>query len=462
MKKIKVGLLPLYIKLYDDNTPERRPTIEAFRDLISQKLAEAGIDVITAPVCRIEPEFEEAVANFEKEGADAIVTLHLAYSPSLESARVLANTKLPIVVLDTTPDYAFNGFTPPRALSFNHGIHGVQDMCNLLRRNGKAFEIVAGHWKKSDVIMRAVNTLKAAVMANKLKSSRIGIIGDPFKGMGDFQLPYEDFRKYIGFETVQYSEKDVYRPTKAEVDEEYSSDCARFVNKDVSEELYDEVTETCISVRKWIEREKLDGFTMNFFNSAKNSYFPKLPFSEASKAMERGIGYAGEGDVLTAAMNGALMSVYPRTSFCEMFCPDWEGDRVYLSHMGEFNLSCSEGKLSMSRMEFTYTDAGDTFSVYGSFMRGKTIFVCLAPQKDGKFTLIAAPGEMRGTYPDPLVNTHSHEINGWFEPRIPITDFLEEYSRAGGIHHANLVWDGDTEVIRSFAAYMGWDFKLIQ
>ncbi len=31
------------------------------------------------------------------------MTLHLAYSPSLESSDVVAGTDLPIVVLDTTP-----------------------------------------------------------------------------------------------------------------------------------------------------------------------------------------------------------------------------------------------------------------------------------------------------------------------------------------------------------------------
>jgi hypothetical protein len=35
---------------------------------------------------------------------------------------------------------------------------------------------------------------------------------------------------------------------------------------------------------------------------------PVMPFLEFSKAMERGIGYAGEGDALTAVLVGALAS----------------------------------------------------------------------------------------------------------------------------------------------------------
>ena len=50
-----------------------------------------------------------------------------------------------------------------------------------------------------------------------------------------------------------------------------------------------------------------------------------MPFLEISKAMSRGIGYAGEGDLLTAALVGALLAAWPRTTFTEIFCADWKG-----------------------------------------------------------------------------------------------------------------------------------------
>lgn len=102
---------------------------------------------------------------FEKEDVDAIVTLHLAYSPSLESSEVLKRTKLPLIVLDTTPDYEFTPFTYADAMLYNHGIHGVQDMCNLLKRNGKAYQVFAGHTDHSDVLDRVAKSARAAMAA---------------------------------------------------------------------------------------------------------------------------------------------------------------------------------------------------------------------------------------------------------------------------------------------------------
>lgn len=63
--------------------------------------------MVRSSFCRLEEEFKNAVNKFEENQVDCIVTWHAAYSPSLESIQVLANTPLPIVVLDTTETYDF-------------------------------------------------------------------------------------------------------------------------------------------------------------------------------------------------------------------------------------------------------------------------------------------------------------------------------------------------------------------
>ena len=136
MVEPKIGLLPLYIELYDKAVPEARGRIDAFYETICGEMERRGVEVLRAPVCRLKNEFAAAVGSFEKAGAEAIVTLHLAYSPSLESAETLAKTSLPIIVLDTTPTYEYSPGQDPTELMFNHGIHGVQDMCNVLIRKG--------------------------------------------------------------------------------------------------------------------------------------------------------------------------------------------------------------------------------------------------------------------------------------------------------------------------------------
>jgi len=315
MSKIKIGFLPLYLKLYDECCPELRPQVEAFTKAICMEYEKRNIEVITTPICCVKTEFAKAVKSFEDAQVNAIVTLHLAYSPSLESADVLAGTDLPIVILDTTQDFEFGFEQKTEAIMYNHGIHGVQDMCNLLIRNGKTFMIEAGHWLESDVIDRTLPHLKACQMTSAMRKARVGIIGKPFDGMGDFAIDFDVLKKTIGMEVISIDSPKfkvlLSNVSDEMIDTEIKNNVEDFISGEYSEQAMHDTAATSLVVRSWLDCENLNAFTMNFLNVTKTSGIPVVPFLEASKAMTRGKGYAGEGDVLTAALVGALMTAFP-------------------------------------------------------------------------------------------------------------------------------------------------------
>jgi hypothetical protein len=78
IRKPSVGLLPLYIKLYDDSWPAMRARVDRFSQQIAAALSARGLEVSTAPVCRVAPEFRAAIKGFERVPVDALVTLHFA------------------------------------------------------------------------------------------------------------------------------------------------------------------------------------------------------------------------------------------------------------------------------------------------------------------------------------------------------------------------------------------------
>ena len=465
MRKPRIGLLPLYVELYDISEPECRPRIDAAHKYTSDKLKACGLDVVDVPVCRLENEFESAISTFEEAGCDAIVTLHLAYSPSLQSEKALAKTKLPLIVLDTTPDFTYDTTTDPDLLMYNHGIHGVQDMCNLLIRNGKKFSIYAGHIDKSDVISRVYAAAKAAMIAGELRSSRVGLVGGAFEGMGDFQLPLDEFKADLGIETVLYDfelgAKRIAQVSARDIENEKAEDSENFVfAPSLSDETYDNTAPVAIALRRWAEEEKLSAFTVNFLATAgPNPGLPTMPFTECCKAMTRGIGYAGEGDVLTAALTGAVLSAYEDATFTEMFCPDWEHGSVYLSHMGEFNYLSSNVKPTMFEKPFPYTTAGTPTVAYAPLKGGRALFINLAPFGKGKYTLTLAPGEMFSVEGE---NTQKESVNGWFKPDVPLESFLERFSLAGATHHSVLVYGDELETFKAFADILGIKCEVIR
>lgn len=464
MRKPVVGLLPLYVELYDASVPEVRPHIERHLAEACAALEGIGLTVLPAPVCRLAPEFEQAVTGFEEGGADAIVTLHLAYSPSLESEAALARTKLPLIVLDTTPNETFDEGTDPAEMMFNHGIHGVQDMCNRLIRQGKPFEIHAGHLRSSDVLERLRRSVWAAMLVSRLRHSRVGLVGEPFTGMGDFVVGFDELQRDLGLTVVRgdASLRPAAKVPGEAVAAELEADAARFEQTDgLVPESHEASTRAGLVLREWADREGLTALTVNFMaTSSANPALPVMPFLECSKAMERGLGYAGEGDVLTAAWVGALLQCFPDTTFTEMFCPDWRGGAVFLSHMGEFNYRIADGRPRLTTLHFPYTDAGDPAVAYSSLRGGPAILANLSPFGQGRYRLTISPGHVRRARRD---NRLSTLVNGWFVPDSGLIPFLEEYSRRGASHHSALVYTGPESmaVLMSAARFLELDVAVV-
>lgn len=449
---MKIGLLPLYIQLYDEVSQFMRPRLETFYEKIAEQFGQRGIAVEKSDFCRVKAEFQKTVAAFEAAQVDAIVTLHMAYSPSLESIEALAGTELPIIVLDTTETLEFTPEQDPEEINYCHGIHGVMDMCSMLKRRGKPYAIAAGHYLKSDCIDRVCGYVRAAVAAKALRGAAVGVIGGAFDGMGDFAVEPQELKERFGItvEKLEAADYTAYRAkvSPEELQAELIQNQAYFdFDESVVEEAYKKAVEGCLALRKLVAEKGYTAFSVNFQKVAD------IPFLEACKAMERGIGYAGEGDGLTAAFTGALLTAYPETSFVEIFCPDWKNDLVLFSHMGEVNYRITDGRpLVVPTAGFVETYAG-----YARMKGGKGVYVNISRDKEA-YQLLLAPGEMLSCSTD----NFGKRIRGWMKPaRSTTAEFLEAHSAYGATHHSIFVYGASAEELAYFGKLLSMDVVVI-
>ena len=464
MKKIKIAYLPLYIKLYDDSVPQERGPMEAYMRRLIAMIEERGFEVVPADgICRVREEFDRAVLKFTAAPEiAAVVTQHLAYSPSLESIGALLSLRAPLIVLDTTPDYELvRAAGTENRIMPNHGIHGVQDMCSMLRRNGRSYEICAGHALHSGVIDELCGLCRAAYAAKTLRECRIGMVGGEFEGMGDFRVPDLRLSREIGFQTVRMTAEEGRAFSAAvseqEIAEELADDAARYDVRVEDRTAYADAARAGLAVRRWMEAEKLDGVTVNFLH-ADEAGLAKMPFVECCKVLERGQGYAGEGDNLTAALVAALIRTWPDTTFTEMFCPDWERDLILMSHMGELNPRLTAWKPVAVDKPFNYNSCGDTVALSGCFRAGQAVLVNLAPMAES-FSLILSEVELTGDgTPD---GAYADSVQGWLKPARPLADFLKAYSLAGGTHHSALVYGAKLCELAAFGRMMGFETVIL-
>jgi L-arabinose isomerase len=459
----RVGILPLYIRLYDDRIPEHRGEFDVFLKKVESRLSLAGLEVVRAQVCREKEEFAEAIRKLEQQKVHCLITVHLAYSPSLESLSALLETELPIIVLDTTMDASFSQNVEPSRIMYNHGVHGVMDLTAVLRRNGRLFQIIAGHLDEIGVLERTVAMTRAAVAVHAFRASRALKIGESFKSMGDVAVAPELLRKRFG---ISIDEVDleplaakIETVSQQEIEEEIARDQEVFLC-DLPRDVHVGSVRVGLGLRRLLEEGHYAAFSLSFLSfQDRKSAASTVPFLEISKAMARGVGYAGEGDMMTASFVGALSQGFGRTTFTEVFCPDWKGDSLFLTHMGEINPEVADERPMMVEQPFPFTEASNPAFLVCSLRPGAAVYVNLAPGPDESFSLLVAPVEVEADATD---ERWSRTIRGWIRPECGVVDFLEANSKNGGTHHSALVLDQTPEAVSAFAGFLGIDCHVIK
>jgi L-arabinose isomerase len=456
-----VGLLPLYLKLYDELMPEVRNGFSGYLEGLAAELEARGVDVIGAPVCTDADDFKGATELFERCNAHCIVSLHLAYSPSLEAIDALCATDLPLVMLDTTMDAHFGQDVAAERIIYNHGIHGVMDLACLLRRRERPFEIVAGHISDPRVLDRVAGYARAAVAA-ALRGGRVLRVGPAFAGMGDFAVEENVLAAKIGVSVrdadLNSLDEAVLKIPDEAVAREVALDRERYLCE-LPAEAHERSVRVGLGLRHLLEEGGCFAFSVNFQEFSRSDRPANtMPFLEISKAMGRGVGYAGEGDALTAALVGALGRAYDAVSFVEIFCADWAGERLFLSHMGEISTSIAEGKPRVIAKPFFMGGSLDPAILTCSARPGPAVLVNLAPGPNNTFRLLLAPVEVLAE-DGSLTSEMRDTVRIWVRPQGRVAPFLEAYSRAGGTHHSALVLGAEAESVGAFGRMCGWEVE---
>jgi len=459
----RIGILPLYIALYDEVRPENRPGREKSARNVAERLAARGLKVELAQVCCVRADVEREMKKLEAKGIDLLATLHLAYSPSLESAEALAGSPLPLALLDTTDAKVFDETATMDDMFHNHGIHGVQDLGSVLRRMGRRYYVIAGHAKDEDFLDEVVLTARAARAAGALRSGKALIIGAPFEGMGDFAVEFDVLRDTLGPQArrapIRELAESVARVTDDQLADEMQKDAERFDASAVPEDVLRESNRVGLGLRAMLEAEGATAFSMNFQSFDRAAGTATVPFLEASKAMSRGIGYSGEGDALTASFVAALMAGFGPATFTEMFCPDWQGDSVFMSHMGECNLALAAGKPKLVEKDYGFGDVDSPAVAVFKLRPGAATLVNISPGPDATYCVIAARVEvldrgMCANFPD--------VPHFWIKPcGGDLRAFLRRYSECGGTHHSALIPGDCMAGLARMADMLGVEFAQV-
>ncbi len=451
----KVGLLALTLELYEALAPDLREEREQW--LRRQVLPELEplADVIFDRAVYEREEVERIVSSFETQGMDALLVMLLTYSPSQIALPALKAARLPIIVWNTQELFAINEHFTSTQMTSNHGVHGTQDLCNVLLRSGVKFEYVTSHIFDGKALARLSDFFHAAAVVQRLKDARLGLLGYPFPGMGDFALDTTHLTATLGCQWTMLSIED-YIKRAAEAGPESVDDIlsdyrtSYDIAPDITEEDLEATARVELALRGMVNDYQLDALTYQFLAFGEDERTPTVPFVAASRLLAEGIGFAGEGDLIAAAGTTFLNWLNPPASFSEIFSIDFGGNCVLMSHMGEANVAMarSDHKVRLvARPKPITRTRGRQLALATSFEPGPATLCALTLGPNSRWRLVVSLMEIQDFGPLDTMRVPHFKL----APQGDVRDFLTAYAKAGGPHH-NAVCFGDARSRLKLAA----------
>lgn len=451
--KLSVVVAPLYLAFYDEVDADLRNRIYPMVDSVVAKLSE-NAEVTVAPIITNNENVEDLKKLAKEDSVDAVITLHMSYSPSLLICDALKEINKPLLVLDTTCDDGFAEMYGDYLLK-NHGIHGVMDMCSVLQSMNVSYRVCAGSLESEAFAKKIKKEMDLLLACARFKNQKIGKTGEKFFMMGDFDVPYSYLEEKFGLTVSEIAEKDLlacYDDIDEEkVNAEYLKEKELYSFEGDEQSLKNNIKQY-LALKKFFGEQNITAYTMNF----GDFYDSPSPFYAICRLMAEGFGYAGEGDVLTASLGRALNTI-GMASFSEIFCPDWSRDLLIFSHMGEtdrrfakkdFPVTLRE-KAAMGKTLISY------YYEYESEARDITIVTwaktpCGVKLITSKMQIVDYP--IMDTFGAP------HFVA---KTPMPLPEYLEEYSRLGGGHHLYMIAGDKIAEVKAFAQLIGVECQSI-
>ena len=458
----KIGLLALTLELYEALAPGLRQERETWlrRDVIPA--LEAFADVTFDKAVYRREDIDATVTRLESLELDALVVILLTYSPSQLSLPALKRARLPILIWNTQEFHEVNDSFTSADMTANHGVHGTQDLANVLLRSGVRFEYVTSHLRDENAAGEVRDFVHAAAAVRRLGKARIGLLGYPFPGMGDFALDTTDMAARLGCEWKHLSVEEYIKRSLDAAPADEAALAAQYRGEyDVADDVGDNDLKAAacaeLALRGMVKDYRLDAVTYQFMAFGEDERTSTLPFVAASRLMAEGIGFGGEGDLIAAAGTAFLNWLMPPASFTEIFTTDFGGNSLLLSHMGEMNPAMArrgrKPALCARPTPITRT-RGRQLAVVAGFRPGPATLCALTIGPSRNWRLLASRMTILDFGPlEALCVPHAK-----VRPDGDVRDFLTAYAMAGGPHH-NAVCLGDARRrLRTAADLLGADY----
>ncbi|MGI6095592.1 MAG: L-arabinose isomerase [Lachnospiraceae bacterium] len=405
-------------------------------------------------------------ANADEECAGVITWMH-TFSPAKSWILGLQEYRKPLLHFHTQ----FNQEIPYDSIDMdfmneNQAAHGDREYGHIVSRMGIERKIIVGFWQDAEVIEKIASWMRTAIGIMESSHIRVMRIADNMRNVAVTEGDKVEAQIKFGWEVDAYPVNEAAEAVQAVsqsdvnalVDEYYEKYDILLEGRDPEEFKRHVAVQAQIEIglERFLEEKNYHAIVTHFGDLGALQQLPGLAIQ---RLMEKGYGFAGEGDWKTAAMV-RLMKIMSDgkkdakgTSFMEDYTynlvPGKEG--ILEAHMLEVCPTIADGPISIKCQPLTMGDREDPARLVFTSKEGHGIATSLI-DLGNRFRLIINDVNCKKVEkPMPKLPVAT---NFWTpEPNLAVG--AEAWIYAGGAHHTAFSYDITSEQMGDWANAMG-------
>ena len=459
----RIGVIGIMQELYDGMLPGITERQGRYLGDVAAALGEV-LDASVAAPARNRADIERVIREFEYQGVDGVLIVMLTYGPGQRVARAIGQTRLPLCLANIQPEGHVTAAWDMADMTYNQGIHGAQDTANALVRAGATFDVVTDDWHSEAFRGRVGRWARAAHAVSAWRGMKVAQVGYGMDDMGDTRFDEGALLRTLGPAVTVVAPGVLYRATQAvgadAVAEVIAFEDDRFeIDPRLSAQEREDHVRMQVALEALMEERGCGAFSTHFDAIGDDGRFARLPFAAASSLMAKGYGFAGEGDMLTAALVRAGHLLIGDAHFTEMYAMDFPTDSMLMSHMGEGNwrIARSDRPVRLIKRAIAIGGLDDPPTFLFEYQPGPATLATLVALGGDAFRLVVCEGE----------NLDGPDLPGlempWgrFKPDVGVRDCMDAWLRLGGPHHQVMNLGRHAGSWRAFCEQAGVEFAQI-
>jgi len=437
-RRTKVGLVAGGLGAYWPQFPDLLPQLQRSAARVGERMRALDCDVVDVGFISDAQDGARAAETLRVAGCDLIIGFLTTYMTASMLLPIAQRSGAPVLLINLQPTEAMDHatFDTGQWLAYC-GACPLPEMANTFLRSGVEFRSVSGYLEDERAWAKIARWIKAAGVRGALRHGRHGLMGHLYPGMldvsTDLTLVPVNFGGHL--EVLEFDDLRVRVAAVSQTQVAERMDLAR-ATFDIDETVQDEdfawAAKVSVGLDQLVADFALDSLAY-YHRGLEGEQHERLGAGMilgASLLTARGIPSVGEYELRTSLAMLITDRLGGGGSFTELQALNFTDGVVEMGHDGPAHLAVSESRPLLRGLGVYHGKRGWGVSVEFDVQHGPVTTFGIAQQRDGRFTFVAAEGQV---VPGPLLqigNTTSR-VDFGCDPG----EWTDAWSATGISHH---------------------------